>query len=1182
MVKNRINRTYKWLLPALILGLGSGVPAQQQEQKRTRTSQDVSSTPKLYESDLARENNDRVAASTAQIKAVLVTDPGLMVELKRWIAKEATDNGQVVVDQDLTDNAVFDRLVRDVTFRSIATRLLQRYGYLRPNINPNSDMGKTQDLLIKERVRRIVQEEAQEDMEAASRPPQTKTETTSQNDFLCDPKHDEDCYSTPSSGRTPQTNVSPYRSNGPQRNDSPSVPDEQIQSPPAQRILQTEEMQNGISDGGTSESSAYLQYVSSPVKQPGSEYSFGGELSGGANTDLLGQLPLGTSRNIETPALGAFSEERDTAASLSAMTDRSTEAAYGTNPRMRRKSLLASDRDISAATIVHRPNPYADIPSLYDLYVQASSRDKTPERFGAEVFRDGLRDPRSVPMDLPVGPDYVVGPGDILSIALWGGVSNKLTRVVDRQGRVTLPEAGPLLVSGHSLGDVQQAVQKAISTQYRDTSADVSISRLRTIRVYVVGEVEEPGAYDISSLSTALNALVSAGGVTRTGSLRSLKHMRGREELESIDAYDLLLKGVTPDAKKLENGDTLMVPPIGPQITVTGMVRRPAVYELNGEKSVADVLELAGGILPAAALRHVEVQRLEAHEKRTMLSLNLEPDKEDVSQLSSFEVQDGDEIHIFPIAMYNQDMIYVQGHVLRPGRYSYQKGMKLTDVIESYKDVLPEPAGHYAEIIRLNPPDFQPSVVSFDLSAALADPASAPQLQPLDTVRIFSRFDFEPAPTVSVVGQVRYPGTYRTSGQASLRDAIYLAGGLQPDASLDSAQLFRINSDGTSSIFSVNLGEALKGTTSANILLQPRDRLLIHKSAERVQPATVEITGEVAMPGRYPFTENMHAEDLIQAAGGLKRSADPNAADLTRYAASGGTSERLQISLAEIRNGNTTEDVPLRSGDVLAIRQVPGWNDIEAAVRVNGEVMHPSTYGIHPGERLSSVLERAGGYTKQAYPYGAVLMRREVQEAQERNQLELINRLKAERLQLKNLPESTTDEKNAKMNAMAQTDTTLAQLTANPPIGRVVIHIQSDIKSWKGTPADIALRDGDELLIPKKETVVTVTGQVFNPTAISAMNGRSAKWYLGQAGGLTPIADKKGVFVIRADGSVVAAKNNTSSLFAGDPLSATLRPGDMVVVPEKAPKVGGTNWTAIMQTAQVASSVALAVAYIHP
>jgi len=658
--------------------------------------------------------------------------------------------------------------------------------------------------------------------------------------------------------------------------------------------------------------------------------------------------------------------------------------------------------------------------------------------------------------------------------------------------------------------------------------------------------------------------------------------MRGRQELEEIDAYDLLLHGVTPDAQKLENGDTLMVPPIGPQVTVTGMVRRPAIYELNGEKTVADALELAGGILPAAALRHVEVQRLEAHEKRTMLSLDLSPDNSSNEQLVTFRIQDGDEIHIFPIAPYNQDAIYLQGHVLRPGRYSFHDGMKLTDLVATYKDILPEPAAHYGEIIRLNAPDFHPTVVSFDLATAMKDPSAAPSLQPLDTVRIFSRFDFEPAPTVSVVGEVRVPGTYRTSGQASLRDAVYLAGGLTPNAALNTAQLFRFNPDGSSKIFSVNLGEALSGSAADNILLQPRDRLLIHRNTSQVEPSTVEITGEVAKPGRYPFTGNMHVEDLIRAAGGLKRSADTNMADLTRYAASGGSAEQLQISLASLNNGNATEDVPLRSGDVLAIRQVPGWNNIGAAVKVSGEVNHPSTYGIEPGERLSTVLERAGGYTKEAYPYGAVLMRREVRELEARNQMELITRLKAERLQLKALPETDPDQKNAKLNALAQTDSTLSQLSTNPPIGRVVIHISSDIAKWKGTPSDINLRDGDVLVIPKKANVVMVNGQVFNPTAINVQSGRSAKWYLSQAGGLTPIADKKAVFVIRADGSVLSAKNNGAGWWSGDSLNAALRPGDTVIVPEKTPKIGGVNWTTVVQTAQMASSIALAVAYIHP
>ena len=1182
---------------ALLLGGAAGTAAQQQPQKKTSGAQaDVPPPPRRLESELAKANYDRVAASAPQIKEVLLRDPGLLVELKTWIAKEASDNGQFVSDDELTDLAVFDRLTRDVKFRAVATRLVQRYGYLKPIVNPESEMGKQQDLLLKERVRRLEHIEAQEDA-AAMQPPKAETGNAAETALermrrYCEEFDDPDCDNrdlTPPGG-----NITSPGYNGPLRETLPQNPQENLPLGATAPILQAEaalgspEMSGtgglgGMSgmDGlsglggtssldGSSDRGVSLQGVSSMMGQGG------GTLRGGVPSEAMGgAAALEALRSGATPELmsGQLSD-------MTATSSVRPETSLGTE--VRRPSRLAKSRDMAAPTMVRRPSPYADIPSLYDLYVQAPSLDRAPQRFGTAVFHDGIRNRRNLPMDLPVGPDYVVGPGDSLSIDLWGGISTKLVRMVDRQGRVNLPEAGPLEVSGRTLGEVQQAVQKAITTQYRDTSADVSVARLRTVRVYVVGEVEEPGAYDISSLSTPLNALVAAGGVTGKGSLRALQHFRGRQELERIDTYDLLLRGVTPDAKKLENGDTLMVPPIGPQVTVTGMVRRPAVYELNDEKTLTDVLGLAGGILPAAALRHVEVQRLEAHEKRTMLSLDLSPDSTTAPQLSTFKIQDGDEIHIFPIAEYNQDTIYLQGHVLRPGRYSYREGMKLTEILQSYNDILPEPAAHYGEIIRLNPPDFRPSVVSFDLEAAMKDASAAPKLQPLDTVRIFSRFDFEPIPTVTVDGEVRSPGTYKTSGQATLKDAVYLAGGLTTEAALGTAQVFRVNLDGTSKIFSVNLGGALNGNAADNIPLQPRDRLLIHRHTSLVEPSIVEITGEVAKPGRYPYMENMHVEDLIRAAGGLKRSADTNLADLTRYPAAGRPAEQLQVSLASLENGNASEDLPLRSGDVLAIRQVPGWKDIGAAVTVRGEVMHPSTYGIEPGERLSSVLERAGGFSKQAYPYGAVLMRREVRELESKNRLELIERIKEERVHIKALPEGDKDQAQAKSTALAQVDATLVQMASNEPIGRVVIHISSNVRDWKNTPADIPLREGDELVVPKKPSVVMVNGQVFNPTAINAQSGRSANWYLSQAGGLTPVADKKAVFVIRADGSVISAKNNSSGWWSGDPLNASLRPGDTVVVPEKAPKITGVNWTAIMQTAQVLSSVALAVAYIHP
>ena len=429
------------------------------------------------------------------------------------------------------------------------------------------------------------------------------------------------------------------------------------------------------------------------------------------------------------------------------------------------------------------------------------------------------------------------------------------------------------------------------------------------------------------------------------------------------------------------------------------------------------------------------------------------------------------------------------------------------------------------------------------------------------------------------------PGKYATSGQIRLRDAIYLAGGVAPDASLDSAQLFRTQSDGTLKILSVNLAGALAGKPMDNLLLESRDRLLVHRNTAQVDLATVDVKGEVAKPGRYPLTTNMHIEDLIQVAGGLKRTADPVKAHLTRYSSGDpqhASSENISIELSAVAAGDTTENKLLRDGDVLTIPQNPGWNDVGASVTVRGEVQHPGPFGIRPGERVSSVLERAGGFNSQAYPYGAVLMRRDVRELELNARTEMIRRLKEEEVHLRALPETDGDQKNAKLTALGETETTIQQLQANPPVGRVVIHIQHDLRAWRNTSSDVMIRDGDVLVIPKKADYITVNGQVFNPTAVSYRPGRSAKWYLSQAGGMTQLANKKAVFVIRADGSVLASKNNSSGFWSGDPLNVSLKPGDSVVVPEVAPRIGTRNWQNLFQAGQLAASAALAVAYIHP
>ena len=1038
-------------------------------------------------SELARQNMAHVAASTAQLAMVLHRDPGLMVEIKRWIAKDATEHGQIIAEADLAEEAIFDRLEIDVTFRSVVTALVQKYGYLLPTINPDSPLAKQQDLVMQERAKWITEEE-----EADRQKLRQEQEKALQQTQGCDPRN-ANCAAQntttpyPQQSQQPQPGIEQYPPEVPgletPMTAPPTSPYNAPYNPPQQRPAPGNDVTDLLRTSGGDSLSAQQSLSGSggggSIYGQDSEEGQGGYgprrgSSGGIetqnegmggdefadlslNSDFAGEAfsqmyantyPSTGSYGSRSYSDGSYGNGPYSSGSYGAGVGASSYDLRNNNAIVRENMRRAREATTPNQRLVRRANPYHEIPSLYDMYLQASARPPSVERFGMQVFENGTRDLQNLPMDLPVGPDYVLGPGDTVSVDLWGGVARRFRVVVDREGRLALPEVGPVPVAGKSLAEVQESVQKTLRTQFRDVSADVSLSRLRSIRVYVVGDVLKPGAYDVGSLSTPLNALFAAGGPTGRGSLRILKQYRGDQLVQDVDVYDLLLHGVKGNIQRLENGDTVIAPPLGPEVTIEGMVRRPAIYELKDEKSLADAFALAGGLLPTATLRHVEVQRIVAHQKQTMLSLDIPQDDtadQVTKQLESFQIHDGDKIRVFPIAPYNQDAVYLEGHVIRPGKYSFHSGMRVTDLIGSYKDLLPEPALQYGEIIRLSLPDYRPTVQSFSVAEALADPKNSPLLDALDTVQIFGRYDFESPPSVSVLGDVRTPGNYRTSGDIHLSDAVHLAGGLLPDAQTADAQVFRYMPDSTLKILNVKLSSALEGNPADNIMLSTRDRVLIHKNAAAADLAAVTIKGEVVRPGRYPLTADMRVSDLIRAAGGLKQSADLKTADLTHFVwkeEKQVTGEQERISLASAlaagdsatngllnnaamttapSNSASSSDPTLNNGDVLTIRQVANWQDLGASMTVRGEVVHPGSYGIRPGERLSSVLTRAGGFGPAAYPYGALLMRPEVQRLEERSYSELIQRVRDQQASLK-LAATTTGDRGSETFGRIRSD----------------------------------------------------------------------------------------------------------------------------------------------------------------
>ncbi|HEY6972403.1 MAG TPA: SLBB domain-containing protein [Candidatus Angelobacter sp.] len=727
--------------------------------------------------------------------------------------------------------------------------------------------------------------------------------------------------------------------------------------------------------------------------------------------------------------------------------------------------------------------PYRNLPVLKDLYTQAVADPAKLERFGAALFRNSTTTDKNA-LDVPVvASDYVLGPGDQLVIEYWGSSSQKLQSVVDREGRIVLPEAGAILVAGHTLAETHDLIQNALARQFRDVSVSVSLGRLKTVRAYVVGDVKNPGAYDMSSLSSCLSAIIAAGGPTDTGSLRTVKHYRGKKLVEEVDLYDLMLRGVSTSQGRIESGDSILVPTTGPQVTVAGMVRRPAIYELRNEQTLDQALELAGGVLVSGELGKIKVERIQAHERKVMLNVNLPGSSGGDGALlsmrdafSKFSIKDGDIITIAPILPYSDQTVYLQGHVFRPGKYPFKEGIRVTDIISSFDDLLPEPADR-AEIVRLRPPDYRPAVIGFNLREVLEKRSEAPGLQPFDTLRVFGRYEAD-APKVSIYG-------------------------------------------------------------------------------------------EVLRAGEYPLSERMTAADLLRLAGGFKRSAYTESADLSSYAIVNGDHvelEHREVPIARALTGEPDTDVRLKPGDVLTIRQLGGWNNIGGAITVSGEVLHPGRYGIQEGERLSSILKRAGGFLGEAYPYGAVLERDQVRQLSVKNRDELIQKLQTQAVS----GDGTGRPEPAA--AVRQRQQLIEKLKQIQPSGRMVIHITSQVEKWENTPVDVEVRAGDTLIIPRKPNFVLVAGQVYNPTAITYAAGKHAGWYLRQAGGPTTLGNKKEIFVVRANGSVIG--RNSGTWWSGDVLSSLLQPGDTVYVPEKV--LANDKLKLFSESAQVLSGLAVA------
>jgi len=701
------------------------------------------------------------------------------------------------------------------------------------------------------------------------------------------------------------------------------------------------------------------------------------------------------------------------------------------------------------------------------------------EQFGYSFFDKEVSSFTPI-TNLPVGPDYVLGPGDSFAINLWGKTEATYSATVTRDGSIIIPRLGTLNVSGLTFEELKRYLLHKFKEYYPDFKMTITMGELRTIQVFLVGEAKTPGTFSVSSLSTVITALYQAGGPTKNGSLREIQVLRNENVIGKLDLYEFFIKGMKTGDIRLQSGDTIFIPVIGPVVGLAGNVKRPAIYEMKEIQTVGDVLEYAGGILPTGELQSVMVERIEGHRRRIIKSFSLDPAAHLIANENmTLPLSDGDLIKIYPIHRGIGQIVYLEGHVKYPREYELKPGMRLRDIIPSYAALLPEPYLHQAEIIRLIPPDLHTEIIAFNLGAFLSgDEDQNLILKDQDRIRIYDTWEKRDIPKVVIRGAVRNPGTYRLYKGMTIKDLIFRAGNLTDKAYLEMASLGRVM-------------KVEGGTETLGLDFSPKNAML----------------------------------------------------------------------------GITEDNLVLEKDDIIHIREFPGYREaLERKVFLEGEFLFPGEYLFSEGERISSIIEKAGGLTEDAYPFGATFFRESAKRVQKERLIEYISKLEKDILSLIAVAERqalSQEEAAIYQKTLGSKQDLLEKLKEAEPTGRMIIKMD-EILILPSSKYNFKLKSGDRLVVKKRPDHVTITGEVFNPTSIfiEVEEKKSVRHYLNLVGGVTKDADKGEIYIVKANGTVISKgqgglfglgswdhKKQRWTLGGFD--STNLDPGDTVIVPQK-------------------------------
>jgi len=684
----------------------------------------------------------------------------------------------------------------------------------------------------------------------------------------------------------------------------------------------------------------------------------------------------------------------------------------------------------------------------------------------------------------PVDPGYLIGPGDVLRLYLWGAVELQYELNVDNQGTVFIPTAGQMFVSGVPYSELKTKMTIYLSKFYEGLAAnpptvflDISLAKLKPIKIFVMGEVSKPGGYTISSFASVFNALYSVGGPLTSGSLREIRVIRNNKVISKVDLYDYLLKGQLIGDVRLQNNDMVFIPSRGKTVSVLGEVLRPAIYELRVDENLKKLFEFSGGLKATAYTGRVQVSRIKPFEQRKKFELEKQLVDVDLTNLlqnpsADFILSDGDLVAVDTISAKLINYVTIEGAVLRPGAYDVSKVRRLSDLIYEAEGVLPEAYFSKADIIRTRP-DETYQFISVDLAKALdGDPLNNIELHPRDSVKIYSIYELVEKRTVSISGYVKNPVSLPFADSLTLYDMVFRAGGLQDPVFRGKAftlrgDIVRINPDGlTTRIIPFNLEKLLR-EKSVNIDLEPGDKIYIYKGdVEKVLDKVVRIEGEVRKPGEYPLSSNMTPTDLILQAGGFNERSLRTEVYVNRLKPSGYEGEKISESFVipmslsfykstsdeinDIDSANINSNTfILQHKDIIVVRKNPNYQD-QRVVTISGEVNKPGTYVLESkNETLFDLIIKAGGSTSEAFLFG------------------------------------TQFNREGK---------------------KLVVDVEA-LFLEEDQSENVYLHDKDKIFIPKKPNTIVVDGEVNNPGLYRFIEGLSVKDYIDNAGGITDSAN---------------------------------------------------------------------------